>query len=79
MLKKCPVVGAVVTNPRPATSATLTRPVVEFTVFCATIMFGKTDPRRSSLTGVRMLGSVRTWTSKPLRAGEFWTLTETVS
>src|SRR6266568_4589837 len=35
MLKKRPVVGAVVTNPR-ATAATLTRPVVEFTVFCTT-------------------------------------------
>jgi hypothetical protein len=79
MLKKRPVVGAVVTNPRPATAATLTRPVAEFTVFCATSSVGKTDPLRSSLTGLRMLGLVRTWISKPLRAAEFWMLTAMTS
>ena len=78
MLKKRPVVGAVVTNPT-ATAATLTKPVVEFTEFCATRMFWRTDPLRSSLTGLRMLGLVRTWMSNPFRAAEFWTLTATTS
>jgi hypothetical protein len=41
--------------------------------------FWRTDPVKLSLTGWRTLGLVKTWISKPLRAGEFWTLTATDS
>jgi|SRR6266567_2534936 len=77
MLKKRPVVGAVVIVWDAA--ATRTKPVAAFTELATTNGFWRTVPVKLSLMGCRMVGFVETWISKPLRAAELWTLTATTS
>ena len=74
MKNRRPVVGATVTPPC-CTAATRTRPFVGFTLLATTRTFCNTVPPRLSFRGRSIVGSVRTWISKPFSADEFWTFT----
>lgn len=72
MKNRRPVVGAIVTPPC-CTAATRTSPFVEFMLLATTRTFCNTVPPRLSFRGRSIVGSVKTWISKPFSADEFWT------